>query len=59
MGHTFLERFIKKNCKKTNQKERMTNYMSNGKTMIIHLIVELINNILLHQKNKLFTSLWP
>ena len=28
----------------------MANYMSNGKTMIIHLIVELIKNILLFKK---------
>ena len=48
-----LKHFMKKkNSKKTNQKEfriekmslkeKKINYMSNGKDMIIHLIVELI-----------------
>ena len=47
-----LKHFMKKNSKKTNQKEfriekmslkeNKINYMSNGKDMIIHLIVGLI-----------------
>ena len=47
-----LKHFMKKNSKKTNQKEfriekmslkeKKINYMSNGKDMIIHLIVGLI-----------------
>ena len=50
-----LEVFMKKNCKKLIKKnleqrkylkEKVINYMLNGKDMIIHLIVELIKKTL-------------
>ena len=43
---------MKKNCKKTNRKEsreKVINYILNGKIMIINLIVGLIKNILLYK----------
>ena len=54
MVKKLLEHFIKKNCKrliKTNLglkrslKDKVINYMLNGKVMIIHLIVGLIKKI--------------
>ena len=60
---------MKKNCKKTNQEEfrmekvitkKKTSYMSNGKDMIICLIVGLIKRMLLNEillyKNELAFS---
>ena len=56
MMKKLLERFMKRNCKKTNQREKWNlewkkllkkaiNYTSNGKFMIILLIVGLIKKI--------------
>ena len=58
MVKKLLECLTKKNCKrqikqnlelKKYLKEKVINYMSNGKVMIIHLIVELIKKILLYK----------
>ena len=55
MVKKLLEPFLKKKWQKTNQKEfklekimkkEEINYMSNGKDMIIHLIVELMKRML-------------
>ena len=51
MMKKLLEHFIKKNCKKQTNKNLKVikikgNYMSNGTDMIIHLIAELIKNML-------------
>ena len=54
MVKKLLEHFIKKNCKrlikknlglKRSLKDKVINYMLNGKVMIIHLIVGLIKKI--------------
>ena len=54
MVKKLLEHFMKKNCKGLIKKnlekkkwlgEKVINYMSNGKVMIIHLIVGLIKKI--------------
>ena len=54
MVKKLFERFMKKNCKrlikknselKKYLKEKVISYMSNGKVIIIHLIVGLIKNI--------------
>ena len=41
-----LEVFMKKELQKNNQKEKVINYMLNGKDMTIHLIVRLIKKTL-------------
>ena len=55
MGKKSLELFMKKNCKKQinknlgwkkSLKKKEANYMSNGKDIIIHLIVGLIKKML-------------
>ena len=51
MVKKLLGHFTKKSCKKTNRKEsreKVINYVLNGKIMIINLIVGLIKNILLY-----------
>ena len=54
MVKKLLEHFMKKNCKRLNKnnlglkrrlKEKGINYMSNGRVMIIRLIVGLIKKI--------------
>ena len=54
MVKKLLEHFMKKNCRKLinknlgskkSLKEKVINYMSNGKVMILHLIVGLIKKI--------------
>ena len=54
MVNKLLEYFMKKNCKrlikknfelKKNLKEKVISYMSNGKVIIIHLIVGLMKKI--------------
>ena len=54
MGKKLLEHFMKKSCKRLIKKslelkkllkEKVINYMLNGKVMIIHLIVGLIKKI--------------
>ena len=48
-GDETIGTFYEKEIQKTNQQEfrieKVINYMSNGKVMIIHLIVELIKKI--------------
>ena len=58
-----LERFMKKNCKKQQEfrvekviKEKETNYMPNGKVMIIHLIVGFMKMILYKNESILFLN---
>ena len=58
-----LERFMKKNCKKQQEfrvekviKEKETNYMPNGKVMIIHLIVGVMKMILYKNESILFLN---
>ena len=52
-GEEIVEKFYKKELQKTNQAKvrivKVINYMSNGKVMIIHLIVGLTKKILLHK----------
>ena len=43
MEKKLLERLTKKNCKR--QIKQFDNYLSNGKTMIIHLVIGLIKKI--------------
>ena len=54
MVKKLLEHFMKKNCKrlisknlkrKKSLKEKVINYMSNGKVMIVHLIAGLIKKL--------------
>ena len=64
-GKEIVGMFHEKESQKTNQKEfrieklikeRVINYMSNGKAMIIHLIVGIIKKILLY-KNEFVSTL--
>ena len=66
MVNELLERFTKKNCKnqikqnleqKNQLREKVINYMSNGKVAIIHFIVSLMKKIMLC-KNESFSTLW-
>ena len=66
-GEDIADTFYVKELRKTNQKEfrierwlkeKETNYMSNGKIMIIHLIAELIKTILYKNELILFQTIW-
>ena len=66
-GEDIADTFYVKELRKTNQKEfrierwlkeKETNYMSNGKIMIIHLIAGLIKTILYKNELILFQTIW-